>query len=121
MHASSATVAIAVGVREPGVLKRLAARAERRTMEFVRKNGMWTVNGVIWDDVVASGFSSVVAYPVLNAIEIWEFVNNSGGWFHPIHVHLIDFKILSRNGRSPFPHEGGPNDTVYVGEGERGA
>jgi FtsP/CotA-like multicopper oxidase with cupredoxin domain len=30
----------------------------------------------------------------------------------------VDFKILSRNGRAPFPQELGPKDVVYVGEGE---
>lgn len=36
----------------------------------------------------------------------------------PVHIHLVDSKILSRNGRSPPPHERGPNDVVYVGEAE---
>src|SRR3712207_7016590 len=44
--------------------------------------------------------------------------NSSGGWFHPLHVHLVDFQVLSRNGRPPRPEELGPKDVVYVGEGE---
>ena len=51
-------------------------------------------------------------------MEIWEFQNKSGGWFHPVHVHLIDFKILDRNGKPPSPQELGPKDVVYVGENE---
>jgi spore coat protein A, manganese oxidase len=35
-------------------------------------------------------------------VQIWEIENSSGGWFHPTHIHLVDFKILSRNGRAPF-------------------
>jgi FtsP/CotA-like multicopper oxidase with cupredoxin domain len=35
-----------------------------------------------------------------------------------VHIHLIDFQILSRNGRAPFAYERGPKDVVYVGEGE---
>ena len=35
-----------------------------------------------------------------------------------MHIHLIDFKIIGRNGRAPFAYEKGPKDTVYVGEGE---
>ena len=41
--------------------------------------------------------------PGLDDVEVWEFKNNSGGWFHPVHVHLIDFKVLERNGRPPRP------------------
>ena len=50
--------------------------------------------------------------------EIWEIKNGSGGWFHPFHIHLVDFKILSRNGKPPFAWEQGPKDVVYVGENE---
>jgi FtsP/CotA-like multicopper oxidase with cupredoxin domain len=49
---------------------------------------------------------------------VWDFKNNSGGWFHPVHVHLVDFRILSRNGGAPRPYEQGPKDVAYVGEGE---
>ena len=41
-----------------------------------------------------------------------------GGWFHPVHIHLVDFKVLDRNGRPPFAYEQGPKDVVYVGENE---
>ena len=58
------------------------------------------------------------ANPGLNDVEIWEFENSSGGWFHPIHVHLVDFKVLDRNGRPPEDYEKGPKDVVYLGEGE---
>ncbi|TPW11850.1 MAG: Bilirubin oxidase, partial [Acidimicrobiaceae bacterium] len=44
--------------------------------------------------------------------------NGSGGWFHPAHIHLIDFKIVDRNGRAPFAYERGPKDVVYLGENE---
>jgi FtsP/CotA-like multicopper oxidase with cupredoxin domain len=89
-----------------------------RQLDFVRKNGGWTVNGLTWEDVINSGFKAVVANPDLNDVEIWELRNKSGGWFHPVHIHLVDFKILDRNGQPPHPYELGPKDTVYVGEGE---
>ncbi len=53
-----------------------------------------------------------------DAVEIWELVNKSGGWQHPFHIHLIDFKILDRNGRPPFAFERGPKDVAYLGEDE---
>ena len=56
--------------------------------------------------------------PKRGTTEIWELRNDSGGWFHPVHIHLIDFRILDRNGRPPFAYELGPKDTAYVGEGE---
>jgi hypothetical protein len=52
------------------------------------------------------------------AIEKWEIANLSGGWFHPTHIHLVDFKILSRNGQAPYPYELGSKDVAYVGENE---
>ncbi|TFB75432.1 multicopper oxidase family protein [Cryobacterium glaciale] len=97
-----------------------AAATKERKFRFKRDDltGMWTIDGVTWKDVIASGFTKVAANPDLNDVEIWEFENSSGGWFHPVHIHLIDFKILSRNGRAPFAYEKGPKDVVYVGEGE---
>ena len=70
-------------------------------------------------EIIASGYQDVFAQVGFNTVEEWEFENKSGGWFHPMHIHLIDFKILSRNGKAPFPYEAGPKDTVYVGEGEK--
>jgi FtsP/CotA-like multicopper oxidase with cupredoxin domain len=89
-----------------------------RRFEFIRTNGMWTVNGKTWHDVIDSKYEYVWANPGLGDTEIWEFVNTSGGWFHPIHVHLVDFKVLDRDGKPPFNYELGPKDVVYVGENE---
>jgi spore coat protein A, manganese oxidase len=89
-----------------------------RTMQFKRQGGEWTVNGQTWEDVINSGFTQVVASPKLGDVEIWELENNSNGWFHPVHIHLVDFKILDRNGAPPLPYERGPKDVAYVGEGE---
>jgi spore coat protein A len=89
-----------------------------RKMRFDRSGGRWTINGSSWEDVVDSGFQKVLANPRLNDTEIWELENKSGGWFHPVHIHLVDFQILSRNGRPPFAYERGPKDVVYLGENE---
>ena len=84
----------------------------------MRKHDQWTINGHTWEDVIASNFTRVEAHPGANDVEIWEFKNDSGGWFHPVHVHLVDFKILDRNGRPPFDYEKVPKDVLYLGEGE---
>ena len=47
--------------------------------------------------------------------------NSSGGWFHPVHVHLVDFKVVDRNGSPPFAYEVGPKDVVYARRGRHGA
>jgi spore coat protein A, manganese oxidase len=95
----------------------------QRTLRFVRDGGHWTINNKTWDDVVASNFQATLANPTLDAVEVWTLRNPSGGWFHPVHIHLVDFKILSRTGvdanlRGVQPYERGPKDVVYVGENE---
>lgn len=94
--------------------------ATRRRHFRVKKNDedLWSVDEMTWADVIESDFQQVLANPGPGDVEIWSFENTSGGWFHPMHIHLIDFKILSRNGRPPRPEELGPKDVVYVGEGE---
>jgi spore coat protein A len=92
--------------------------ARTRKFEFKRENGNWTINGTTWDDVVNSDYKMVLANPGLNDVEIWELTNPHGGWFHPVHIHLVDFKVLDRNGQAPFDYEKGPKDVVYVGENE---
>jgi FtsP/CotA-like multicopper oxidase with cupredoxin domain len=89
-----------------------------RRLRLKPKQGAWTINGRTWEDVIVSNFELCVANPQLNATEIWELENSSGGWFHPLHIHLIDFQVLSRNRRAPFDYERGPKDVVYVGENE---
>jgi spore coat protein A len=89
-----------------------------RRMRVKRDNDVWTIGGMTWDEVVESGYKKVLADPDLDDVEIWEIENSSGGWFHPVHIHLVDFQVISRNGQAPFAHERGPKDVVYVGEGE---
>jgi spore coat protein A, manganese oxidase len=83
-----------------------------RNWRFQRHQGQWSINQLFWDP------ARMDADPAQDSVEIWSFDNKSGGWFHPIHVHLVDFKILDRNGQAPAPHEIGPKDVAYVGEGE---
>jgi spore coat protein A len=93
------------------------SRATRR-LRLDRRRGLWTINGETWDDVVASGFSRVFADPAVGDVEIWEVENRSRGWSHPLHTHLVDFQVLSRNGAPPPAQELGAKDTVYVTENE---
>lgn len=88
------------------------------TLRLERTNGAWTVNGTTWDKIVASNYEFAEARPMEGTVEKWIIQNNSGGWFHPLHIHLVDFKVLKRNGGAPLPHERGPKDVVYTGENE---
>ncbi|GIE27421.1 spore coat protein A [Actinoplanes italicus] len=93
----------------------------RRTVRVERKHGLWTVNGETWDDVEKSDFKRVLGNPKPYDVEIWDLVNESGGWFHPVHIHLIDGLLLSRNntpGNKPYAWENGPKDVFYLGENE---
>jgi FtsP/CotA-like multicopper oxidase with cupredoxin domain len=89
-----------------------------RQINLERKNGLWVVNGETWDLVQASNYQHSIANPGFGDTEIWEITNKSGGWFHPTHIHLVDFKVLTRNGRPSYAWEQGPKDVVYIGENE---
>ncbi|MFF2029114.1 multicopper oxidase family protein [Arthrobacter sp. NPDC058192] len=92
----------------------------KRELKFFRDHGQWTVNGVTWADVEKSGFTKLFGNPQPFDVEQWTITNASGGWFHPVHIHLIDAKIIARNtnGGQPFAWEKGPKDVFYAGENE---
>jgi FtsP/CotA-like multicopper oxidase with cupredoxin domain len=77
-----------------------------------------TTKLMTWEDIIASGYKEVVTNPASGDVQIWEITNKSGGWFHPVHIHLVDFKMLTRNGKPVFNYEQGPKDVAYVGENE---
>ena len=108
----------ALGAPHPAMVLKPADRTAVRQLELHRSNGLWKINDQTWEDVVASNYTRLFANPAMDAIEIWEVTNSSGGWFHPLHIHLVDFRVLTRNGAPPRPEERGPKDVVYVGENE---
>jgi FtsP/CotA-like multicopper oxidase with cupredoxin domain len=114
----AATVMPTTLVPSTAMSLRASDAVKTRHFRLKRDLNIWTIDGMTWEDVVDSEYQKVLADPDYNAVEIWEFENSSGGWYHPLHIHLVDFQILSRNGRAPFPYEKGPKDVVYVGEGE---
>jgi spore coat protein A, manganese oxidase len=90
-----------------------------RNLELTRTNGEWTVGPYTWEQVIASDYSKTFANVRPGTVEKWIVKNSSGGWFHPVHVHLVDFRVLKRNGGAPFAWEAaGGKDVVYVGENE---
>jgi FtsP/CotA-like multicopper oxidase with cupredoxin domain len=83
-----------------------------RTFVFDRQNGGWSVNGRQFNP------DRITANPRLGTAEIWNFVNNSGGWMHPVHIHMEEHRQISRNGKPPLPDEIGREDVVWLGHGE---
>jgi FtsP/CotA-like multicopper oxidase with cupredoxin domain len=83
-----------------------------RTFRFDRSNGAWTVNGRFFDE------HRIDARPRQNTTEIWTVENSSGGWQHPVHIHMEEFQILSRNGRMPPVTERGKKDVIRLGFNE---
>ena len=107
-----------LNVAEPTMLLTEADAVRTRQMSFDRSGGQWTINDTTWDDVVNSDYQLILANPAPHDIEIWELQNPHGGWFHPVHIHLVDFRILDRNGQPPYDFEQGPKDVAYVAENE---
>ena len=70
--------------------------AVRRTFEFGRSHGAWTIN-----DRLAGQLTRPIATARLDRGEIWRLHNDSGGWWHPVHIHHEFSRVLSRNGRLP--------------------
>jgi hypothetical protein len=67
---------------------------------------MWSINNLHWHDITE--------YPQLGTVEIWRYINDSGV-SHPMHMHLVMFQVLDRDGFTTGP--GGvviPNGTPQV-------
>ncbi|MCI0617225.1 multicopper oxidase domain-containing protein [bacterium] len=79
-------------------------------------SAIWKINGKEFDA------NHPIASPRYGDVEIWNITNKSLlgfiGMLHPVHVHLVNFRILQRNGKAPLPHETGWKDTVAVNKGE---
>lgn len=82
---------------------------------FHRSNSQWQINDVGFADAA----NRVLAKVPRGKVEIWKLENKSGGWTHPVHVHLVDFRILQRSGRGVEPYEAaGLKDVVWLGKNE---
>ena len=80
----------------------------------------WLINDLGWQ--------TISEYPELGTVEIWRFINDSGV-AHPMHMHLVAFQVLDRDGftkgpggeiipsgnpQLPPPEERGWKDTAIV-------
>ena len=73
----------------------------------------WTINGRPFDH------TRVDASPALGSMEKWMFVNASPpGESHVIHIHNVDWKVVSRNNGAPQLEEVGLKETFLLNAGE---
>jgi FtsP/CotA-like multicopper oxidase with cupredoxin domain len=89
-----------------------------KNFTFERVNDTWVINGVGFSDVK----NRILRRPERGGDEIWELSNGDGKGSHPVHIHLVDFQILSRTGgrKKVLPYESaGMKDVVWLMGGER--
>ncbi|KAH9866213.1 hypothetical protein J1614_008779 [Plenodomus biglobosus] len=88
-----------------------------KNFTFSRAGDEWTVNGVGWADVE----HRILTRPTLGTDEIWELRHGGGNATHPVHIHLVDFQVLSRTGgrNAVRPYEAaGMKDVVWIAPNE---
>jgi FtsP/CotA-like multicopper oxidase with cupredoxin domain len=80
-----------------------------RVFKFGKSNEQWTINGETWSTM------KIAADDVgQDTWELWKF-ESGGGWHHPVHIHLIDFFILQRDGDTAV--EGNPGGVKSYEQG----
>ncbi|CUS08786.1 unnamed protein product [Tuber aestivum] len=62
-----------------------------QTFAFGRTNGQWTINGQTFSDAA----NRILRNVPRGTTEKWQLTGGNG-WSHPVHIHLVDFKIVSR-------------------------
>lgn len=97
----------------PQVPVNLSEVVTERIFRFSRSNGAWVINDKFFDPRKSR------AQIQRGTSEIWELRNNDDGWQHPIHIHLEEFHILSRDGAPPPAWERGRKDVVILKGRER--
>ncbi|MGB7084410.1 MAG: multicopper oxidase family protein [Phormidesmis sp.] len=80
-----------------------------RTFRFDRLGGRSLINGKAWDPHRVDAFVDPCA------TEIWRFIS-TGGWVHPIHVHLGHFRLIGRSRTPVADYERGMKDTFFVND-----
>jgi len=100
----------------------VVASAPTRTFELQRSGQFggeieWLINGFPFDPTVP------LAFPQRGVPEVWTVRNGGGGWVHPLHLHMEEHRVISRNGvPTPFnrahPDDESREDVVALAPGE---
>jgi spore coat protein A len=90
--------------------------AERTVVLALEETGLpdakGTINGKLYDP---DRIDTQIRY---GASEVWTVTNPNRFSPHNLHLHLVQFRVLERNGQAPGPAESGLKDTVAVLPGE---
>jgi FtsP/CotA-like multicopper oxidase with cupredoxin domain len=86
---------------------------QTREWDFERDGGAWVINGEPFDP------TKIRAFPQQNTAEQW-VLKAGGGWMHPIHIHMEEFQVVSRDGQLPPAEERSRKDVVRIGEAALG-
>ncbi|NUT06629.1 MAG: multicopper oxidase family protein [Hamadaea sp.] len=86
------------------VVRDLAFRAGR-----MRGGHGWLVDGRPFDP------SRTDVTTRLGDVEVWRLIADV---HHPVHLHLVGFRVLSRGGGEPLPQDAGLKDTISLRPGE---
>jgi FtsP/CotA-like multicopper oxidase with cupredoxin domain len=103
-----------------------------RTFKFDRLNGQWSINGQFMDCGYGNGGTGGESTETFrftvqqNSVEHWLLTNLTGDWTHPVHIHLEEHQILTRN-RAPItngnllsvPADQGRKDVTQLHPNER--
>jgi spore coat protein A len=78
----------------------------------------WTINGQTFDP------ERPIVTPDLGDLEVWTlqhvpFPTAPVQEIHPVHIHLVNFRVLDRDGQPPAAYEAGWKDTVVLHPNER--
>jgi FtsP/CotA-like multicopper oxidase with cupredoxin domain len=97
-----------------------------RTFKFDRLNGQWSINGQFMDCGYGNGGTGGESTETFrfqvqqNSVEHWILTNLTGDWTHPVHIHLEEHQILSRNRIAPtVPTDLGRKDVTQLHPNER--
>ncbi|RPJ81603.1 MAG: copper oxidase, partial [Acidobacteria bacterium] len=79
--------------------------------------GPWGIGTADGGDKLAANYNRVDGKPEYGTREVWNLINNSGGWDHPVHIHFEEGVIIGRNeGKTPVaPWERGRKDVYRIG------
>jgi len=85
-----------------------------RTFKFDRLNGQWSINSQFMD------CNNIRFHVSQNSVENWILTNATGDWTHPVHIHLEEHQIISRNRAvPPLGDEKSRKDVVQLHPQER--
>jgi FtsP/CotA-like multicopper oxidase with cupredoxin domain len=76
----------------------------------------WLINGLQFDP------ARPLISPKLGSGAVWRMRNGGGGWVHPMHIHMEEHRVISRNKKiapdSRHPDDTGKEDVVALDPSE---